>query len=499
MKNIILFIGFTCLLTKLPAQNGGWYREFRTGEMHSVQVLPNGYSFLCTDNGSLFFQKTDLQGNPFAEIFLGSEPADATVLADGGFALINKNGYSSPVFTIQKLDSLGQLVWEKSIPDSLGWRSVSISATPNGGLFVAAVQVEYSALPLYLNTKHQRLQLFALTNTGDIGFQKTVYIASNYSDSPSIGISVIASKSDSACLLGATFRSGYYNQYSLLLSCDILGSVQSNGYAGSIPFGNSFNSSISDIAQLKNGNLFLTSHRGGSSGGLHPACWYHGQLVEASADSLKQLINIEYPTSTFQVLKDWQPYPYLTEILDNGDLLVVVSQDDDFRLWRGSPDLTDTLWEKQLPNPSQLFSFGTLSTPRRDRFLQATPDGGAILGGWRDDNVFLRKIDFWGEGLPQVGPVVLQAGDTQTDKIDLISAYIFPNPTADAKTEIIVDCPNECTKTVRIFNMNGHLVLEKTFFENQVLLELPEASKGVFFAEIWVSEKLITRKKLLSF
>ena len=117
-----------------------WSKQFqgRRGQPFQCERLKNGRTFVGMRNGGLV--ELDRKGNEVASVQYNGYLMAAAKLRDGGYAVINNNGY-----TYVRLDKTGKEVKSFRVPIEPVGGSLYFTILPNGNVLVG----QYSANKVY--------------------------------------------------------------------------------------------------------------------------------------------------------------------------------------------------------------------------------------------------------------------------------------------------------------------------------------------------------------
>ncbi|MCK5908312.1 MAG: T9SS type A sorting domain-containing protein [Flavobacteriales bacterium] len=101
-----------------------------------------------------------------------------------------------------------------------------------------------------------------------------------------------------------------------------------------------------------------------------------------------------------------------------------------------------------------------------------------------------------GDGYSSVD-VIVEGEDLVLDNvIDNNIASVYPNPFSDSFTITLSEINTKGT-TVKIFNVNGVLIGKVPFNNSKLEYNSSSLSKGIYFAQIWQNNKLLSVKKVI--
>jgi len=386
-------------------------------------------------------------------------------------------------YWIVKLDSVGNIQWQKSLGGSSSDYAYSIHQTNDGGYIVAGSTCSTSGdVTAYFG--NMDYWIVKLDSVGNIKWQKSFGGSGNeeaYSILQTIDGGYIVADGSGSNNGNVTGNHGGYEDY-WILKLDSIGNIQwnkclggtINDYAFSIQITNDGGYIVAGYSNSNNGNV--TGNHGAYD------CWIL---------KLDTVGNIKWQNSLGGTNSEGA---YSIQQTNDGGYVVAgsgSSNDGDITENHGSSDYwivkLDTAgniqWQKSLG--------GTLDD--RASSIQQTNDGGYIVAGLsysNDGDVFGNHdtsgltCDYW---IVKLSPTL---GIEVHYTISKVS--IYPNPT---NSNFTIKLP-ENTKNITITNSLGQIV-EKRNINNQTMQNFEIKNNGMYFVQITTDKEIITKKVVI--
>jgi hypothetical protein len=536
MKNLTFILVSVVFAFGLKAQNtppsiqwekslGGTYNEYATSvkQTNDRGYIVAGWSFsndgdVTGHHGSTgtsgtcdyWIVKLDSAGNIKWEKSLGGTGTDRAnsiqQTADGGYIVAgysnsnngdvtghhgNAGGYQDNDYWVVKLDSAGNIKWEKSLGGTDNDIANSIQQTTDGGYIIAGASRSIDG-DVTGNNGFSDYWLVKLDTTGNILWQKCLGGSNN----------------DEAYSIGQTLDRGFIaTGYSMSNDSDVTGNhiafdywVVKTDTVGNIQWQKSLGGSGNDygqsIQQTNDGGYIA----GGSSNSINGNVTGNNGGWDYWTVKLDTAGNIQWEKSYGGSNSD---YAYSNSILEtiyksyliagytysnNGNVSVHYGNSGEADYWILSLDVAgNLLWQKTLGG-----SFDDYA-----QSIQATTDGGYIVAGTSfssDSDVTSHHGtpgnygygDYW---VVKLAPPPLNVGSIKI-KPDV---SIYPNP---SNRNIIVNVPDN-TKYIEISNSIGQ-VLEKRNVVHQTKLNFIIKENGVYFVQIVTNNESMTKKIIIN-
>lgn len=459
---------------KYPGGND--YRVFsKVQQTRDKGLLISGYTYWTLSSmmewrswGDVFLIKTDSLGNTEWEKTYGRELSDIIYsifeTPSGGYVFgghslspkMDTGYYNRYDFWVVEVDSRGYVIWSKFYG---GYEDEQISGflrTPDGGYILAGNAGYYSGSPE--KNKDVDIWLVKIDSLGNILWEQ------KYGGSGDDSFNSISLSSD-----------GGYN-----FSCSAINDGEFQ--ADEIPYGYQwiYNIDINgnvlskreSVAPISYDNSLKTYDDGFLLGSY--------ERNEISGYDIK----VEKTDSTGKV--QWEKMfggtksdflDYLYQDADGGYILAGTTSSSDGDIHSGNKGIDD-VWIVKVNSAGTLEWEKTCGSEKSDRFksiTQTTDSGYLILGYSIDDKDSVNKIKIW---IEKIRINSLGANKPMSDNdIDLIKTY--PNPVNGGI--LTIEIPEKQEYQIKIFDINGSVLLSFTQDERIRSVDLNEIAEGVYF------------------
>jgi hypothetical protein len=491
------------LLSQAPVIEWQRYYGGTSSDLHSdvQQTSDGGYIHIGTtssNNGDvtgnhgsadIWVVKTNAIGDILWQKALGGTYLDQgrsiRQTPDGGYILVGttssndgdvsgNNGYRD--YWVVKLNSSGNIQWQKTYGGANDDVASSIRPTSDGGYIVAGYK---SMAPTNMVGDQREYWIIKLDSSGNIQWQNT-YGGENWEEAYSIeqttdGGYIVAGISNSLYnfVIG---NHGYYDYWVIKLNA-----------AGTLEWqkslGGSFSDTAQSIKQTSDGGYVVVGYSLSNDGNVTGNNGDRDYWVV----KLTSIGNMQWQKS-FGGSKD----DIATGVESTADGGCIVTGYSNSAHKEGDP-ITGypypNYWVLKLNFLGNLEwegSYGGVLIEQASS-IQKTSDGGYILGGFSNsNNPTTITHDYW---------VVKLAGNQLNTHENSIknNISIYPNP---AKDYITVDhLPNNTT--ISIHDLSGRKIFNKKYSESKVSINTSEFTNGAYVIQVDDQEKLLLSEKLI--
>lgn len=448
--------------------------------------------------GDFWIVKLDNSGNIQWQKSLGGSDYDYAYsvkqTSDGGYIVAGRtesndgdvtgyHGSVHPDFWIVKLDTTGNIQWQKSIGGSSHDVAYSIQQTSDGGYIVAGESSSTDGDAVgHLPYNNTDLWIVKINSTGNIQWQKSfggygsevAFDAKQTSDGGYIVAGATASNSGDVTLL--------YGEYDYwVLKLDSVGNLQWQK-----TFGGSGTENAQSVIQTSDGGYMVAGFSRSGNGLVHD---HYGNLYTNDAWLIKLdgNGNIIWKKSKGGTGNDVANF--IKEMPDGGYVFAGYSSSDDGDA-AGNPTGSANYWIVRINNSGNVIWQKSMGGSLADfgQSMSQTSDGGFIMTGYsysNDGDVSLHYgiptyPDFW---VVKLGPEVLSTNETKFE-----SFSIYPNPATD---KLFVSGLSSDEK-YEIYSVIGQKIVSG--ITSQFTIDVNALQKGVYFIQMKDKQQKFIKK-----
>lgn len=427
-------------------------------------------------NYDCWIVKTDSDGDIVWQRSLGGNNKDIAnsiyQTADGGFIMAGATSslsgdvsfnFGNSDFWVVKLDTLGEIEWEKSLGGSNLDEAKSVMQTKDGGYIVAGSTHSQDG---YISVNHGKSDYWVvkLDTIGDVEWQRT------YGGSETDEASSIQQTTDGGYIVAGSSRSNdwevensHYNPDLWVLKLDSLGNIQ-----WQINLGGDDIDKAHDVKQTPDGGFIIAGEIESITGDIPGN---HG-LSDCAVIKLNNSGSIEWKKALGG--SNWDRC-YCVEPTQNGGYILTgttTSYDGDLTEAFGGYDvwiieLTQTgeiIWQKSLGGTGNDKAYGVIQTT--DEGFVICGESNSMTGDVSDN---LGNEDFW--------IVKLSKSVTGVSSVLKNNFTVFPNPTSAFITirEIFPSTP------ITITNIQGKTVYQSFAVSENQTIDISKLPEGMYF------------------
>jgi len=422
------------------------------------------------------------QTNDGGYIVVGSsESNDGDVTGHHGLT-----GHGRADFWVVKIDSLGNIQWEKSLGGNYADEAKPIEQTNDGGYIVAGFCSGNGGGDISGNHGSEDYWIVKLDSAGNIQWQKCYGgteedIAYSIKQTNDGGYIVVGSAKSNDGDVSYNHDNTCYNPDCWIVKLDSTGNIQwQKSYGGtvkdiaySIEQTNDGGYIVAGISQSNDGDV--TGNHGGYD------CW----IVKLDSTG-----NIQWQKSYGGSIDEGA---YIQQSYDGGYIFAGTTTSNDGDVSGGYGNFWQDYWIGKLDSIGNLQWQKCLGGIASDMAssIQQTYDGGYIVAGTSSSNNGdvtgnHGSMDYW---VVKLGPAPLNINEQKITS-DIL---IYPNPSYNIFTVQVTPT----TRYIQISNFLGQIIEERPV-TNETELQFKIKDNGVYFVKIITDKKIITKKLIIN-